>query len=129
MTHLPIEPPGLARWPWRTAAWTIAVAVAIDCASVAVERFMPRPEVPGPNLTNWNGPRLTPAEMLDMQVGFYVVINLAFLATTLGIHQVISRIRRGKSWAGTAVLALALLLPALIGVGGNVALIMSMIFR
>ena len=126
MTDLPNKPRGLARWPWRTAAWTIAVAAAIDCASLVVDRWKPRVPEPGPNLVNWSGPRLTPAQEFATEVGFFSVLNLALLTTILGIKHVIGRIRQGKSGPVTAGLAVILLPFALIGVGGNLVLLLSM---
>jgi hypothetical protein len=126
MTELPKKTRGLARWPWRTVVWTIAVAVAIDCASLVVEHFKPRLPESGPNLVNWNGPRLTPAEELGTEVRFFLVINLALLATVLGTKHLIGKFRRGELGLGAAVLALILLPLALIGVGGTLVLFLSM---
>ena len=108
MTDLPNKTRGLVRWPWRTVVWTIAVAVATDCASLVVERWKPRLPESGPNLVNWNAPRLTPAEKLGTEVRFFLVINLALLATVLGTTHVIGKFRRGDLGVGTAFLALAL---------------------
>jgi hypothetical protein len=126
MTELPNKPRGLARWPWRAAAWTIAVALAIDCASLVAERWKPRLPEPGPNLVNWNGPGLTPAQEFATEIGFFSVLNLALLATILGMTHVIGRIRQGKPGRVTVVLAVILLPFALIGVGGNLVLFLSM---
>ncbi len=126
MTDLPNKPRGLARWPWQTAAWTIAAAVAIDCASLVVERWKPRVPEAGPTLVNWSGPRLTPPQELGTEVGFFLVINPALLATILGIKHVIGKFRQRDAGAGTAVLALALLPLASIGVGGTLVLFLSM---
>ncbi len=53
-------------------------------------------------------------------VGFMAVIGLALAATVLGGNEVVRRFRRGEAGPGTAIIVLALLPLALIGVGGFV---------
>jgi hypothetical protein len=117
---------GLRRWPWRAVAWSLAVSVTIDFAAVAVERG--RPPESGPTLMNWSPPRLSPAQLLGLQAGAWLVINLALLATAVATQYVIRGLRNRTAGFGTGLLVLAMLPVALIGVGGTLLLFLS-IFR
>lgn len=123
--------PGLPKFTigtWWALIATVAAVIAIDCASWLVESRTPRRPEPGPTLATWNAPRLTRREELMTHVWFAFVINLALAATILGSYGVIRRFRRGEAGPGTAVIVLALLPLALIGVGGTIMMFLS-IFR
>jgi hypothetical protein len=111
----------LTTWQKRALVATFIAVGALGVVSWVGERLTPRPPPPGPTLARWGGgPPLSLRQELMFHILSMVVIGVALAATVLGSNEVVRRFRRGEAGLGTAIMVLALLPLAVIGVGGFV---------